>query len=201
MDWRRGDREANPESQQPQELPEGEELRRDWQPGLETIRTIQSSSDSVRAAQDYQLRGDSTEIATLTEALQGLESTRVGRPLADAIREHGTTVQFGRTALGALAEFAPETNEITISETLRDASPNVLSAYLAHEGTHVMSDKPDSIVQEYHAYKNQTETWENLKAEEVDTNLGAWADTIHRGELEAKREIRRRYADLPEYWD
>ena len=136
----------------------------------------------------------------LAEGLQRLETSDIGRPVAEAIQRHGTVIKFGSTEQEVVAQFDPVTNEILINEGLEDASPNVLAAHLAHEGAHVQWDQPDSIDQEYHAFKAQAEVWKQVKRNETDRQCDRVAEMIDKGEKVAKEMIRRFYPDLPEYW-
>lgn len=180
------------------ELEEAEgEIPCGWQPSPEAIRAIEG--EPVGSLQDYAIVGDAGERERLVESLQRLETSDAGQLTAEIIREHGTVIRFGSTEQGAIAQFDSETNEITINEGLKDASPNVLAAHLAHEGTHVQWDQPDSIDQEYHAFKAQAEVWNQLKVDETDRQCDRVAEMVVRGEKEAKEAIRRLYPDLPEY--
>ena len=136
----------------------------------------------------------------LAEGLQRLGTSDIGRPIAEAIQQHGTVIKFGSTEQEVVAQFDPETNEILINEGLKDTSPNVLAAHLAHEGTHVQWGQPDSIDQEYHAFKAQAEVWKQVKRNETDRQCDRVAEMIDKGEKVAKEMIRRFYPDLPEYW-
>jgi hypothetical protein len=149
----------------------------------------------------WQVSGNNAETSALQQALARLEGTEAGRPVAEAIRERGTAVRFGETERGAIAQFDPRANEIVISQPVRDASPSVLSAHLAHEGTHVKWNRADSIDQEYHAFSAQAEVWNQLKGSESDEQCDVVSGMIALGERGAKRIIRRlpSYRDLPEY--
>ncbi|MFQ6014934.1 MAG: hypothetical protein ACE5NP_05790 [Anaerolineae bacterium] len=138
------------------------------------------------------------EKAGLREALQFLESTEPGHPAAKAIREKNTTVRFGPTE-GAIARYYPDINEIRIHESLKKASPKVLAAHLAHEGTHVLWDRPNSIEQEYHAFKAQAEVWDKIKGRETDSQCDWVSWMIAQGEEEAKLLIKALYKGLPDY--
>lgn len=132
--------------------------------------------------------------------LENMKSTTIGRLIADAIREHGTKIRFGATDEGAIAQFDPTTNEITIHESLKDADPSILAAHMAHEGTHVQWGEPDSIDQEYHAFKAQAEVWDELKGDQADRQCDWVSEMIAKGEAEAKAEIRQMYPELAEYY-
>lgn len=136
---------------------------------------------------------------TLTIGAHGPAEVFVIWMMAAAIREHGTTIQFGTTVEGAIAQFDSDNNEITIHESQKDATPEVLAAHMAHEGTHVQWDQPDSIDQEYHAFKAQAEVWSSVKGDQTDEQCDAVSAMIARGEAEAKLRIWRMYPDLPEY--
>ncbi len=184
---------------EPRELEEAEgEIPRGWQPSLETIRAIEG--EPTQSSQDYTVVGDAKEKGELAEGLQRLETSDTGQLTAEIIREHGTAIRFDPMEQGAIAQFDSETNEITVNEGLKDTSPNVLAAHLAHEGTHVQWDQPDSIEQEYHAFKTQAEVWNQVKRNETDKQCDRVAEMIAKGEKEAKEMIRRLYPDLPEYW-
>jgi hypothetical protein len=147
----------------------------------------------------YTIVGSPAEKACLNEALRLLESVESGHQAARVIQGKGTTVHFGSTVIGAIAQYDLDTNKITIHQSLKDASPRVLAAHLAHEGTHVLWEQPNSIDQEYHAFKAQAKVWERIKGEESDLQCDWVSGMISLGEEEAKRIIRRLYPDLPEY--
>lgn len=136
----------------------------------------------------------------LDEALQKLKRIARGKPIAQAIEQHGKMVSFGETKENAIAQFDPLNNQITINHEYHDASPNVLAAHLAHEGTHLQWSEAGSIDQEYHAFKAQAEVWDELKSHEPDAQCDWVSSVMAKGEQEAKTEIRLLYPELPEYW-
>ncbi|MBM3127944.1 MAG: hypothetical protein FJ009_04820 [Chloroflexi bacterium] len=142
--------------------------------------------------------GGGAQATALDQALAELEKIETGRSIVQAIRARGTQVRFGEATEGAIAHFDPRANEIVISETLRDATPSVLSAHLAHEGTHVKWSRSDSIDQEYHAFSAQAEVWNRLKASHTDEQCDWVSWMISLGERDAKNIIRRYYPGLPE---
>ena len=133
----------------------------------------------------------------LQKALNRLAGTTAGQPVADAIQRRGTTVRFGLTD-DAIAHFDPAGNEIVISETLHHTSNGILAAHLAHEGTHVQWDQPDSIDQEYHAFSAQAAIWNQVRGKETDEQCDWVSGMIALGEPRAKRVIRSLYPELPE---
>lgn len=144
------------------------------------------------------LQGDAVEIEKLAAGMQRLESTDTGAPLADAIREHGTMVKFDPLDEGTVAQLDPTADEIRINDGLKEASPEVLAAHMAHEGTHVQWDAPNSIDQEYHAFKAEAAVWNKVKGDQTDTQCDAVSEMMARGEAEAEEEIRQMYPELPE---
>ena len=179
-DWRELDEDEL------RELEEAEdEIPRGWRPSLETIQAIEGE--------------ESREMEELAEGLQRLEATDIGQPIVEAIREHGTVITFESMEQDVIAKFDPEANKISVNEGLKNASPNVLAAHLAHEGTHVQWDQPDSIDQEYHAFKAQAGVWDQLKGDETDKQCDWVSQMIAKGEAEAKAEIRQLYPELPEH--
>ena len=136
----------------------------------------------------------------LREALNKLGQTVAGGRIARAIMDKGTRVEFGKTLGDVAAQFDSGANEVIVSERCQSASLAVLAAYLAHEGTHVQWDEPNPIDQEYHAFKAEAAVWEELKGDESNWRCEMVAWVISRGEREAKKQIRRAYPELPEYW-
>jgi len=140
----------------------------------------------------------------LHDGLTILERTGAGYPIAAAIREQSTKVRFGQAGEDAIAYFDPVSNEIVVNEELRDTSLNVLVQHLAHEGTHtqwmLQWNRPNSIDQEYHAFKAEAEVWNQLKGSETDGQCDQVSEIISSGEAEAKKMIRRApaYRNLPE---
>lgn len=141
----------------------------------------------------------SGEIQDLQDGLAALEGTRAGYPIAAAIHERGTTVRFGQTLRNVIAHFDRKRNEILVSEGARGSSSKVLAQHLAHEGAHVQWNRPNSIDQEYHAFKAEAEVWNQLKGDEADKQCDRVSGMISQGEMEAKRKIRWLYPGLPEY--
>jgi hypothetical protein len=191
--WRELDEDELRELQEKDdEVPHG------WRLGQEGLQAIEGSEGTIHSPQDYHFQGDAEELEKLVSAVEKLESADAGKDIAEAIQEHGTTIKFGPTD-DAVAQFDPAANEITISETQEAKSPEVLAAYLAHEGTHVQWGSQDSIDQEYHAFKAQDQVWNEVKAGQEDPYCDAASAMISQGEARCKREIRLLYPELPEY--
>jgi hypothetical protein len=133
--------------------------------------------------------------------LTALERARAGYSIAAAIRERGTAVRFGQIGKDVIAYFDHERNEIVVNEVLRNASLNVSVQHLAHEGAHLQWNRPNSIDQEYHAFKAEAEVWDELKGHETDDQCDQVSQMISLGEAEAKKRIRHAlpYRNLPEY--
>jgi hypothetical protein len=148
---------------------------------------------------------DSEVIQKLLDGLAGLDGTASGRIATKAIRQHGTTIRFSQMAEDIAAYFDPTRNEIVLNESLRDSSPSILAAHLAHEGTHVQWmlqwNRSPSIDQEYHAFRAEAEVWNELRGNETDEWCDAVSWMISLGEADAKTIIRRQphYKNLPEY--
>jgi hypothetical protein len=138
-------------------------------------------------------------IQKLQDGLAVLEGTRAGYSIAAAIRERGTAVRLGQAGEDVIAYFDPVSNEIVVNEELRDISFNVLVQHLAHEGTHVQWSRPNSIDQEYHAFKAEAEVWNQLKGDETDEQCDRVSLMISLGEMRAKWVISDLYPNLPDY--
>ena len=144
-------------------------------------------------------------VQRLQDGLTILERTGAGYSIAAAIREQGTRVRFGQAGEDAIAYFDPVSNEIVVNEELMDTTLNVLVQHLAHEGTHtqwmLQWDRPNSIDQEYHAFKAEAEVWNQLRGSETDGQCDQVSEMISLGEVEAKKVICRApsYRNLPEY--
>lgn len=147
----------------------------------------------------WSIVGDSGAVQKLQDGLVALEKARVGHSVAATICEQGTVMRFGQTSEDVIAYFDPERNEIVVNEGLRDASPNVLAAHLAHEGTHVQWNKGSSVEQEYHAFKAQAEVWNELKGNEADDQCDWVSEMVSLGKEEAMGIIHDLYPDLPKY--
>jgi hypothetical protein len=147
----------------------------------------------------------------LSSAFKKLEAAEAGTRPANAIKRHGTTIQFGETK-GAIAQFVLSTNEITIANESKESSSAVLAAHLAHEGTHVGWDKPhrldsfeefadDYVEEEYQAFKAEADVWNAVKGDEADEQCDGVSEMIAQGEAEAKRIIRQMYLnDIYQSW-
>ena len=149
----------------------------------------------------WNIVGDSEAVQKLSDGLATLQSSESGHAIARTVCERGTTMRFGQMDKDTAAYFDRTKNEIVIHERLRDRSPNVLAAHLAHEGTHVQWNRANSIDQEYHAFKAEAEVWNELKESETDEQCDHVSEMISLGEAEAKKMIRRAppYRSLPEY--
>ena len=145
--------------------------------------------------------GQVGESRKLQDGLTALERTRAGYSIAAAIHEQGAAVRFDQIGEDTIACFDSDRNEIVVNEVLRDASLNVLVQHLAHEGIHVQWDRPNSIDQEYYAFKAEAEVWDELKGHETDDQCDQVSQMISLGEAEAKKRIRHAlpYRNLPEY--
>jgi hypothetical protein len=142
--------------------------------------------------------GSSDETRQLHQALSRLKDTDIGCSISEAILKTGTTIRFGQIENGTVAYFDPERNEIMINNNLQNASPEIMAAHLAHEGTHVQWNRDGSINQEYHAFCAQAEVWSQVKGNETDRQCDTVRWMISLGEKEAKSHIRRLYPNLPE---
>lgn len=149
---------------------------------------------------DVKVKGDANDVKRINEAMDELEKSEVGKGISNEIKGNDASIEFGD--INAVAQYDPSKNEITINESLRDSDPTVLAAHLAHEGTHVQwygQGIPDSIDQEYHAFKNEKEVWDDIKGDKVDDQCDWVSAMIEQGEADAKMEIRLRYPYLKEY--
>lgn len=144
--------------------------------------------------------GGGSGVAALDGALDHLAAAAAGGAIAGAIRAAGTTVRFGSTGEDAIAYYDTNANEIVLHASLQDASPAILAAHLAHEGTHVQwRHRAYSLDEEYHAFRNQTAVWRELKGDESDAQCDWVSGIIALGETRAKWQIAALYPDLPEY--
>lgn len=138
----------------------------------------------------------------LEAALVRLLLTERGRAYAATIEQHGTKIKFGYLPSDRVGQYYEVENEIVISWDQRHKSKNVLSSYLAHEGKHVESwfrtGKPNSVDEEYQAYKAQAEVWEDVKGNESDENCDEVSVLISLGEDRAKDVIHFLRPDLPD---
>lgn len=144
--------------------------------------------------------GDANDVQQINDAIDILEKTDKGRDISSEIRRNHTSIKFDD--INAVAQYDPTQNEISINEELRDADPSILAAHLAHEGTHVQwysQGLTDSIDQEYHAFKNEKEVWDQVKDENTDEQCDWVSSMIDQGEADAKMQIRLMYRHLPEY--
>lgn len=145
--------------------------------------------------------GDAAEQEQLQDGLATLETTDEGKSLAASLRENGVGIRFSDEI--GMAAFDPNTNEILLSEKLKDAPPNVLAAHLAHEGTHAdwfaRGIQDNSIDQEYNAFLNEKKVWDQVKGDTVDDQCDAVSQIMSQSEADAKSTLRRYYPELPEY--
>lgn len=165
---------------------------------------LDGEQNEISSQGDVKLVGDMDEVTQLDEAVRELESTETGQELVTAIRENDVSISIGDVEAGAAAQYDPVNHEITISEDYREADPSVLAAHLAHEGTHAQwfgQGLPNSIDQEYHAFKNEKEVWDTLKDEKSDDQCDWVSEFMSQDEADAKQLLRQMnsYSHLPEY--
>ncbi|MFQ5856284.1 MAG: DUF6782 family putative metallopeptidase [Anaerolineae bacterium] len=164
------------------------------------LRERSSGRGGAGEASQWHITGNDEEVQRLQEALRQLTSIEVGHPIGEAVHERGTTIRFGQIEDNAVAYFDPGPNEIVLDNSLSDASSEILAAHLAHEGTHVQWDQPNSINQEYHAFRAQAEVWNALRGDQTDTQCDFVSRMIALGEQNAKDlYISHMYPELPEY--
>jgi len=154
----------------------------------------------IEPSSEARISGDANDVNQINDAMDSLESTAIGKEIGKEIRENNVGIKFSEANEGAIAQFNPNTNEITLDESLRDADPSVLAAHLAHEGTHAQwfaqGIDHDSIDQEYHAEKNEAAVWEAVKGDKTDDQCDFISEEISQGEADAKMHIRQRYPYL-----
>jgi outer membrane murein-binding lipoprotein Lpp len=169
------------------------------------LTKLKEAKPKIASDRDFYVSGDSTDVTKLASATERLESTDEGHSIAEALRDAGTTVRFGRTDSAAIAQYDPKLNEVTISDSQKEASPEVLAAHIAHEGTHVQwlnaGVDHNSIDQEYHAMKTQDAVWKAVKGDQKDDQCDWISEVVAKGEFRAKMVISllRPYQDLPDY--
>jgi hypothetical protein len=188
---------------EPVERKEGYESRGDAAATPRTFSGEFNRDPEIAPNLEARIGGDANDVSQLNDAMDALENTDVGEEIGKSIRENNVGVKFGETYEGAVAQFDPNRNEITLDESLRDADPSVLAAHLAHEGTHAQwfaqGIDHDSIDQEYHAEKNETAVWDEIKGENIDDQCDFISNEIAQGEADAKLHIRQRYKGLYEH--
>jgi len=148
-----------------------------------------------------------------------LAASTAGNTISDMIALYNAPIGFGSGVPGAAAWYEPDFNTITINVSEFSKSVNVHAALLAHEGTHawwyhdttqgqpLRAGDPDdplrlydnSIDQEYHAFTNGANVWNEIKGAETDLNQDGWASVMALSEAEAKAVIRLYYPGLSEY--
>ena len=169
------------------------------------IKALEQSELTIQPQRDYYVQGDVREIQKLVDAATRLESTDAGKLIAQAMKDHGTTVKFGHTRDNAIAQYNKDTNVVTIREQEKERSPEVLAAYLAHEGTHVQWQKDwgkdNSLDQEYHAHNKAVKVWNETKGDQKDQALDELSDSVARGENYTKILLLSSptYRKLPDY--
>lgn len=110
----------------------------------------------------YDIGGDAVEI--LGQALgPAVAEVERGRAICQTLQERRTRVRFEPLPENLLRYY--RNNEIVLNESLRGASPSVLAAHPAHEGTHAQWGQCASIDQEYHARGAQAEVWLQLRGD------------------------------------
>jgi len=162
----------------------------------------------------------STYAVAVQAAFEMLDVSVAGAQIADRVDLYGASIGFGSGVEGAAAWYEPFFNTITINISEFSSSVNVHAALLGHEGTHAWwyhdttqgqplragdPDDPDrlddnSIDQEYHAFTNGANVWDEVKdPAETDFNQDSWAAVMALGEAQAKEVIRLYYPGLQEY--
>jgi len=193
----------NEQPNKPVEKIEGYEPHGDAAANPRTPSGEFNRNPEIEPSPEARISGDANDVNQLNDAMDSLESTDVGKEIGKSIRENNVGVKLGDVGEGAVAQFDPKTNEITIDESLKDADPSVLAAHLAHEGTHAQWSAQgidhDSIDQEYHAEKNETAVWDEIKGDKTDNQCDFISEEIAQGEADAKMQIRQRYPNLSDW--
>jgi len=121
----------------------------------------------------------------LDESLELLRNTSFGASIAKNLDKSGVKIVFGKPkTAGAAAVFVPNfignSGSIIVSERLKDEEISVITAILAHEGTHAKMNSLlgyNSVEQEYKCYVAQAEVWEEVKSS-LSVSLGEYEAEI-----------------------
>lgn len=85
-------------------------------------------------------------------------SPKYMQDLSDVVIEFGKTASMGGTA--NIAQYENAKKKITVSDTYKYASPQVIAAYIVHESVHAKDKDPyTSIREEQDAYEIATNFW------------------------------------------
>ncbi len=153
----------------------------------------------------------STYAVSAAAAFSALAASSSGAEISERVTLYDTKIGFGGGVSGALAWFSPFFNTITIGLDQFESTAQVNAALLAHEGTHAWWDHDptqgeperetmgDSIDQEYNAFLNGANVWNEIKGGQTDYQMDSWAAIIGEGEASAKEVIRIYYPGLPDY--
>jgi hypothetical protein len=134
-------------------------------------------------------------------ALYWLSQSPTGKPIYDYIIDHHITVEFG-PFLGAFYSYWDvENNFISLEFALTNYIPQPVAPIVAHEGTHAVWNRCDSIDQEYHCFEAETVVWTEIKGDLIDPYLDNLVNLMAQGEEYFKSMLRSTwaYAWLPEY--
>lgn len=169
------------------------------QTGLsDSVSPSVSNSTSARGSTSWAI-----EDRQLQSAWETLFASEKGKAIAENIRRKSIKVKFGylpedeKGNPGEIGRYYPDENEIVIRLDQKYRSTKVLAAHLAHEGIHVLWDKPNSVDQEYDAFKAQCEVWMELKGNDSDENCEEVCELISLGEDGAKDVISHIRPNLP----
>ncbi len=111
--------------------------------------------------------------AKLRQSIAMLRNAQAGNPIAKDLDKKRIRVTFGDTNTdGANAVYIPgfliSNGRIIINRDLKNQSPVVIAAILAHEGTHaqlISFLRPNSVEQEYRCYLAQARVWKETRAQ------------------------------------
>ena len=173
----------------------------DWVAGF-VAQGKQVAMDYIRTLSEFE---DLPEYSGLDEyipeAFTILDYSTTGYPYALFIQREGVTVIYGDRFPEATAWYLPSLRAIQVNYNLFGYPPQVPAAYIAHESLHAEWDRCNSINQEYHAFKRQTEVWKEIKGDAEEEGLDWILKLYTFSEDIIKDWIREQpaYEDLPEY--
>ena len=167
--------------------------------GLEAFTPVQGKTDTSRPS-----KGTPEETQQLHNGLKRLDTIETGREIAKFIKEQAQVVHFGQVQNDGYGSYNQVTDELILNDKLKNASPNVLAAHLAHEGTHAQWKGQHglhtrSIDEEVAAFTAEVKVWREVKGSENNPYLDKLSTMMAEQENFPRSIIRKRYQDYDEH--
>lgn len=141
------------------------------------------------------------EMSWIQHALYKIKKSKTALPIYNYIVDHDIKVEAQELMEGTLAVWSEDANTIFIDPSAEAELAKVVAQYIVHEGEHARWKAWNSIIQEYSAYKAETDFWKEVKGGDTDDHCDFWAGIIAQGRQYAMNFLKSypHYSTLPVY--